>query len=728
MHMDSVAEGKAKQEDSRDAETTTVSAEEAAISVVDSVGAVSLAEASPSPRAATASSSEALLALDSRDSLCEALAAKVLARLEDSFKSLHDGQLALAKQLEAALDPSRPPRSALGGNADAQDSRVTRLPADGTSGVEEPDGHARRRSVLGLKTNGGLSGLNGRSPMFHKRQSSSSICEISEQGSKSADVLSNAMPVLFAPPSAAGPPTTDKRSSDGTICSRGRRPSRILQDEFVRLPHIDLYSLNALHTERILDSQKLCGKLEPAFPRLPTDCGCGSTSPRRSAAAVSSCQLDVHYSSSLREDSHTKDTLDHLPRPEEVHSSPGCDSPMESHRSSSSSQTSSGQGRFRHMLSLRREQERSLVKAQHSLKIHPARTLTDEPQPSMGSRPRASDLVLRVWGIIPAGAGACGHLHVGLVRLLALFCVAHSVMLVATEPAMIFENVATCAFALGAFLGHVSLSRVASLIGPHATALQQYAEENEFVEDWEQSSMRRLLAVAAIWLSAVSAQIVRSVCYRRTGLLSSLSFTYLSGLLAAVAFCQMHVQAGLELMLDCFCIGFYANPHCPMGVRAWNVLQAILRLAAGTVDSCFLAVQTSALAALLAVGVRVLDRSAARAADGSGDISREEAASTQVLECLPAVFLSLYALAVFVKAAAVTEKCCRVPSLVNSLDNATGDDLDHSRQYIVQYIKHSDAGFYVKGVRLTAYMVIKLSYVCGAIAFGLVTTFLSGSR
>jgi len=43
------------------------------------------------------------------------------------------------------------------------------------------------------------------------------------------------------------------------------------------------------------------------------------------------------------------------------------------------------------------------------------------------------------------------------------------------------------------------------------------------------------------------------------------------------------------------------------------------------------------------------------------------------------------------------------------------------RQYAVQYIINSAAGFYVFDVRLTTAMVLRVMYVSGALVFGLVT-------
>jgi len=68
----------------------------------------------------------------------------------------------------------------------------------------------------------------------------------------------------------------------------------------------------------------------------------------------------------------------------------------------------------------------------------------------------------------------------------------------------------------------------------------------------------------------------------------------------------------------------------------------------------------------------------------------------------------------------VTEKCSRVPALIY-LWSAEHEGFESETQYAVEYVVHSAAGFYVKGVRLTAFMTLKITYVLGVIGLTLVT-------
>lgn len=85
---------------------------------------------------------------------------------------------------------------------------------------------------------------------------------------------------------------------------------------------------------------------------------------------------------------------------------------------------------------------------------------------------------------------------------------------------------------------------------------------------------------------------------------------------------------------------------------------------------------------------------------------------------LPYVLVVCGVLRVFAAAAAVTDKCMRVPALINSL--SFGPGTERERHHLVEYISHSAAGFYICDVRLTLGMVAKFLYVWSVICFGFV--------
>jgi len=88
-----------------------------------------------------------------------------------------------------------------------------------------------------------------------------------------------------------------------------------------------------------------------------------------------------------------------------------------------------------------------------------------------------------------------------------------------------------------------------------------------------------------------------------------------------------------------------------------------------------------------------------------------------------ALLLALVATA-FIRAAAVTDTCAKLPPFINALVSDTKMDLQC--QYVVRYIQDSAAGFYIYDVQLTTALVLKAMYFCGAFLFA-VASKLTGS-
>lgn len=78
----------------------------------------------------------------------------------------------------------------------------------------------------------------------------------------------------------------------------------------------------------------------------------------------------------------------------------------------------------------------------------------------------------------------------------------------------------------------------------------------------------------------------------------------------------------------------------------------------------------------------------------------------------------------FLVAAGITDKCVRVPALVNSL--CFGVNTEQRRHLLVEFVRRSDAGFYVFDVRLTTGMALRFMYMWSIIAFGLATNVFAG--
>mmetsp|Transcript_7678 Transcript_7678/g.19022 ORF Transcript_7678/g.19022 Transcript_7678/m.19022 type:complete len:188 (-) Transcript_7678:100-663(-) len=172
----------------------------------------------------------------------------------------------------------------------------------------------------------------------------------------------------------------------------------------------------------------------------------------------------------------------------------------------------------------------------------------------------------------------------------------------------------------------------------------------------------------------------------------------------ALTYCQVHVCVGLELMVDTFCVNFVQSANFQKGVVQWNTMQAVMRRAAETIDLSFLLVQTSTFTATVLIGIGAM-----LGFRSSEDVFRSMPSS---LVMAAVMLVGQY------RAAAVTEKCLRVPALMNSLV-VQGHPINGALEFLVQFITQSAAGFYVRGVRLTAFMVLKGAYVCVMVVVGL---------
>eukprot|EP00445_Apocalathium_hangoei_P002398 CAMPEP_0203851334 /NCGR_PEP_ID=MMETSP0359-20131031/7294_1 /ASSEMBLY_ACC=CAM_ASM_000338 /TAXON_ID=268821 /ORGANISM="Scrippsiella Hangoei, Strain SHTV-5" /LENGTH=210 /DNA_ID=CAMNT_0050767347 /DNA_START=4 /DNA_END=636 /DNA_ORIENTATION=+ len=157
-------------------------------------------------------------------------------------------------------------------------------------------------------------------------------------------------------------------------------------------------------------------------------------------------------------------------------------------------------------------------------------------------------------------------------------------------------------------------------------------------------------------------------------------------------------------VLDMFCYRFVNDPAtAEEAVQHWNVLQALLRRAAGGIEL-----------ALIILLVMMAWLVAAFSLDYMG---LESSLLTFRFQ-LPRILMQCGVLRVFITAAGVTDKCARVPSLINSF--SFGDGNDREQQHLVQFIVSSEAGFYISNVRVNMGMVFKFMYMWSVVLFAIV--------
>lgn len=240
--------------------------------------------------------------------------------------------------------------------------------------------------------------------------------------------------------------------------------------------------------------------------------------------------------------------------------------------------------------------------------------------------------------------------------------------------------------------------------------LRRYATKKDFFEVVLRNSRWDFFASSILWLASVEER-VRGSGAMSTSLTWKLdawetfymfAFAFSTFVLLVMTNLVVYVCRILMEMVDTYCCEVADNHNLTDAVANWNMLQAMLRKASGDIEHCFFTIQTTILATVL-LGVTDVQQSM-------------EMGEGHLLLLIPGALITLGLLRIFC-ASAVTAKCEHVPSLINSLGFSS--QFDHNRQYVVEYITNSAAGFYVYDVRLTSALALKIGYVFAALAFSL---------
>lgn len=245
--------------------------------------------------------------------------------------------------------------------------------------------------------------------------------------------------------------------------------------------------------------------------------------------------------------------------------------------------------------------------------------------------------------------------------------------------------------------------------------LVSYAQQRGFLQNWAKIARHDGMLSVMVWICIVLERIRAYIMSpdecdddsvsNWIAVMQICSFVFASMLLLTFVHYILYIARFLSSMIDTFCCRFVELPDFTEAVTEWNVLQAVIRKSCETIQYCFFALQTTTTVAAL---LNVVDITEQASAD-----------PVFFLELLPGTLIVLLVIRMFFCAGAVTDKCARVPSLVNSL--SFGTDLDRDRLYVVEYIAHSQAGFYIFEVRLTSATVLKIFYFSCVVALALAT-------
>lgn len=256
--------------------------------------------------------------------------------------------------------------------------------------------------------------------------------------------------------------------------------------------------------------------------------------------------------------------------------------------------------------------------------------------------------------------------------------------------------------ALGSFAGLLLCGALwrSKAIHDNAKLLTSYARREGFLDQWKSLSFRDLCCTLALWFSAILLRVLSAELKQDVDASNIAAFAFVTGLHMGMTSCILHICRCMAKMVDTFCHHVVEHADFAEALREWNLVQAVCRTSCSSIQGCFIAQQATATAAALVCILEVTN--------GLG--------WEKVMVLAPTLLVSLAMIRASVWAAAVTDKCTRVPMLVNSL--SVGQDLDPDRMYIVEYIVHSRAGYYIFEVRLTSATVLKALYIACAATIG----------
>lgn len=247
--------------------------------------------------------------------------------------------------------------------------------------------------------------------------------------------------------------------------------------------------------------------------------------------------------------------------------------------------------------------------------------------------------------------------------------------------------------------------------------LQSYAYQQDLDEQWNSRVRRDAWLIFTIWFVGNLVTIV-GTCQDAgwckpslMGYLHIASYAVTSSVLTSLTFCMVYVSRALTVMVDLFCCRVVDRPDISDVVNDWNILQALLRKASITIELCFVALQAGAAFALPLL---------------IADFWTLGSQAQAVPALIPGGILSLGVLRMFFLAASITDKCLRIPSLINSL--SFGPGTARVKQHTVEYIVNSAAGFYVCDIRFTTATAFHFVYGWSVVAFAIGTKVLSLSH
>jgi len=236
---------------------------------------------------------------------------------------------------------------------------------------------------------------------------------------------------------------------------------------------------------------------------------------------------------------------------------------------------------------------------------------------------------------------------------------------------------------LNTFMGSGELARTNMII-------LAYMRNRGHLNEWKGRMIVQSMQTVCVWLLVVGLSIGAGSF---TAGFAVITFMY-SGLVHGV----LYICFALTGLLDLFGNMLIQQERILDAVTEWRDLQAVLRKSSSCIEWCLFILQFTAVAQVVTVALDLM----------SGHKT--------IWEIAPFLVLAARSVLALFRAAQVTDKCTRMPSLLNLFFTV---EMDRELEYVVNYVQNSMAGFYVFEVRVTSAIALKLVYLCGVLVLAL---------
>lgn len=238
-------------------------------------------------------------------------------------------------------------------------------------------------------------------------------------------------------------------------------------------------------------------------------------------------------------------------------------------------------------------------------------------------------------------------------------------------------------------------------------SLDNIAELNGFSLQWDKKTTVQALTAFVVWVATLASRAWdRWHAGCRLGevdtILQLCLFAMSTGTLIASSLVILHYAYGLQKLVEKFIVSYVQNPDTGSTVHTWSLVTALLRTTSYGLQWLFVTLGgMSGITILIAII----------------DMKRG-----QMESILPIFILVFCLMVVFLHAAAVTESCTRVPTIVNELD--LGEDFIE-RLALVQHLQASKAGVCIFGTLVTLSKIQTFTYLMVVSAFTISTKVLN---